>query len=106
MTDIFLALYPISIASNLQTSMRVKVGFCLLMMVGIVPGIASFIRFGLLHTIYNAKDFTCKSWCLYIASVLIIVQTPKVYSTSGLQWKSAPWSFLVASRLYDHSSYV
>ncbi|KAF2227339.1 hypothetical protein BDZ85DRAFT_2220 [Elsinoe ampelina] len=43
-TDFLLAMWPISIAWNLQTSMRVKVGFCLLMAVGTLPAIASGIR--------------------------------------------------------------
>ncbi|KAF4550045.1 Hypothetical protein D9617_19g103500 [Elsinoe fawcettii] len=43
-TDFVLAMWPISIAWNLQTSMRVKVGFCLLMAVGTLPAIASGLR--------------------------------------------------------------
>lgn len=60
-TDLILALWPISIVWNLQTALRVKVGFCLLMAVGIVPAAAAFVRIQLLTRLHTAKDPTCKS---------------------------------------------
>ncbi|PSK33632.1 hypothetical protein B9Z65_7519 [Elsinoe australis] len=43
-TDLLLALWPVTIAWNLQTTLRVKIGFCLLMAMGVLPAIASGIR--------------------------------------------------------------
>lgn len=59
-TDIFLALFPITFVYNLQTSWRVKTGLCVLMGVGIVPGAFAFYRIKTLHGIYVSKDFSCK----------------------------------------------
>lgn len=36
MIDIILALYPVSIVWNLQASLKMKIGFCLLMAGGIM----------------------------------------------------------------------
>ncbi|KAF2150505.1 hypothetical protein K461DRAFT_269948 [Myriangium duriaei CBS 260.36] len=56
LTDIFLALFPISFVWDLQTSIKIKIGFCALMAVGIIPGIMSFYRFKTLRLIYTAPD--------------------------------------------------
>ncbi|PNS16265.1 Saccharolysin [Sphaceloma murrayae] len=57
-TDFALALWPVSIVWNLRTSMRVKVGFCLLMAIGILPSIAVVVRITLLPKISGSLDPT------------------------------------------------
>ncbi|KAF2219733.1 hypothetical protein BDZ85DRAFT_242936 [Elsinoe ampelina] len=57
-TDIILAVWPISIVWNLKTSVNVKVGFCVLMAVGIIPGIASFVRVTQLENLRSTTDAT------------------------------------------------
>ncbi|KAF2149649.1 hypothetical protein K461DRAFT_297100 [Myriangium duriaei CBS 260.36] len=57
LTDIYLALFPISVVWNLKITQRTKLGFCALMAVGCLPAIASFVRFHLLSEIYAVSDF-------------------------------------------------
>ncbi|KAG8631332.1 hypothetical protein KVT40_000472 [Elsinoe batatas] len=57
-TDVALALWPITIVWSLKTSMKVKVGFCLLMAVGILPAIAVIMRMVLLPKISGGDDPT------------------------------------------------
>ncbi|GAM90403.1 hypothetical protein ANO11243_084460 [Dothideomycetidae sp. 11243] len=78
LSDIFLALFPISIVWNLQTSLKVKVGFCALMAIGMLPAFASFVRFHLLHKIYDVTDFTYEEglfmiWAAIETGTLIII---------------------------------
>ncbi|KAF2151505.1 hypothetical protein K461DRAFT_322740 [Myriangium duriaei CBS 260.36] len=56
LTDVLLALFPISIVWNLQTTLQVKIGFCALMGLGVLPAIASFARYHLLHRMYAVQD--------------------------------------------------
>lgn len=58
-TDVVLALWPISIVWHLNTSMRVKVGFCALMAVGILPAVASVVRTTMLKGLNIDSDITC-----------------------------------------------
>ncbi|KAF2150344.1 hypothetical protein K461DRAFT_295633 [Myriangium duriaei CBS 260.36] len=44
LADLILALWPITIVYNLQTTLRVKIMFCILMGVGLLPMIASVLR--------------------------------------------------------------
>ncbi|KAF4552951.1 Hypothetical protein D9617_8g049640 [Elsinoe fawcettii] len=57
-TDFALALWPITIVWHLKTSMKVKVGFCLLMAIGILPSIAVIVRIVLLPKISSGGDPT------------------------------------------------
>ncbi|PSK53762.1 hypothetical protein B9Z65_7568 [Elsinoe australis] len=81
-TDLILALWPISIVWNLQTAFRVKVGFCLLMAVGIVPAAAAFVRIQLLTRLHTAKDPTYESGLFLLsaaveaASLIILCSIP------------------------------
>ncbi|KAF2153625.1 hypothetical protein K461DRAFT_266762 [Myriangium duriaei CBS 260.36] len=58
LTDIFLALFPIIFVWDLKTSMKIKIGFCALMGVGIIPGIVSLYRIHTLGLIYHELDAT------------------------------------------------
>lgn len=58
--DFVLALWPVSIAWNLQTSMRVKVMFCALMGVGMLPAIVSGYRVTHIPAPSTSKDITRK----------------------------------------------
>ncbi|PNS19184.1 hypothetical protein CAC42_1920 [Sphaceloma murrayae] len=69
--DITLALWPISIVWNLNTSKSVKFGFCVLMAVGIIPGLASFIRVTQLNQLKSTKDVT---WDMPLFSVWTMVE--------------------------------
>lgn len=55
-TDFVLALWPIGIVRNLQTTLRVKVMFCFLMGLGLLPTIASAMRLSKLPGISNGTD--------------------------------------------------
>ncbi|PSK34052.1 hypothetical protein B9Z65_8378 [Elsinoe australis] len=57
-TDFILAVWPVSIVWHLKTSMKVKVGFCLLMAIGILPTIAVIVRIILLPKISGSADPT------------------------------------------------
>ncbi|GAM85317.1 hypothetical protein ANO11243_033220 [Dothideomycetidae sp. 11243] len=61
LTDIFLAFFPISIMWDLQVSKKVKIEFCILMAVGVIPGIASFVRVEAVRLVYQEVDVTRKS---------------------------------------------
>ncbi|KAF4556138.1 Hypothetical protein D9617_1g080130 [Elsinoe fawcettii] len=56
--DFALALWPVTIVWNLQTSQRVKIAFCLLMAIGILPSIAVILRIVSLPSITSSKDPT------------------------------------------------
>lgn len=56
--DFTLALWPISIVWNLQASRQVKVAFCLLMAIGILPSIAVILRIRSLPSIASSPDPT------------------------------------------------
>ncbi|KAF2153677.1 hypothetical protein K461DRAFT_292394 [Myriangium duriaei CBS 260.36] len=58
LTDIILALWPISIVYKLQTTMRVKVMFCCLMGLGILPMIASVLRTSFVPGINSSPNVT------------------------------------------------
>ncbi|GAM90477.1 hypothetical protein ANO11243_085210 [Dothideomycetidae sp. 11243] len=81
-TDIFLALFPISIVWNLHTSRRVKVGFCALMAVGIIPGVASLARVHVLRLVYQEVDVTYRiglfmiSTTIEVGSLIILGSIP------------------------------
>ncbi|PNS13883.1 hypothetical protein CAC42_1374 [Sphaceloma murrayae] len=57
-TDIFLSLYPITIVWNLQTTIKVKIGFCALMAAGAIPSLAVIIRTLQLKNLSRSKDVT------------------------------------------------
>ncbi|KAF4548431.1 Hypothetical protein D9617_28g065370 [Elsinoe fawcettii] len=57
-SDFTLALWPISIVWNLQTTFKVKLGFCALMAGGILPAVASVVRTVLLPTLIESTDIT------------------------------------------------
>ncbi|TKX25771.1 hypothetical protein C1H76_1917 [Elsinoe australis] len=57
-SDPILALWPISIVWNLQTTFKVKLGFCALMAGGVLPAVASVVRTVLLPTLITSKDIT------------------------------------------------
>ncbi|KAF2219515.1 hypothetical protein BDZ85DRAFT_43220 [Elsinoe ampelina] len=59
-SDFTLAFWPISIVWNLQTTFKVKLGFCALMAGGVLPAIASIVRTILLPTLIDSTDITCK----------------------------------------------
>lgn len=59
--DFVLALWPVSIAWNLQTTRRVKVMFCALMGVGMLPAIVSGYRVTHIPAPSTSKDITRKS---------------------------------------------
>ncbi|KAF4548132.1 Hypothetical protein D9617_31g063680 [Elsinoe fawcettii] len=69
--DLILALWPISIVWNLKTSINVKIGFCFLMAIGIIPGLASFIRITQLDKLRSTKDVT---WDMPLFSVWTMVE--------------------------------
>ncbi|KAG8629837.1 hypothetical protein KVT40_001456 [Elsinoe batatas] len=56
--DFILALWPISIVWNLQASRKVKIAFCLLMAIGILPAIAVTCRIVSLPSISSSTDPT------------------------------------------------
>ncbi|KAG8623949.1 hypothetical protein KVT40_008925 [Elsinoe batatas] len=56
--DVVLALYPISIVWNLQASMKMKVGFCLLMAGGIIPAAAGTVKAVMLDFLRKPNDIT------------------------------------------------
>ncbi|KAF2149738.1 hypothetical protein K461DRAFT_296165 [Myriangium duriaei CBS 260.36] len=58
LTDIFLAVFPITFVWELQTSRKIKVGFCILMGVGVVPGAIALHRIQTLAAIYRGSDVT------------------------------------------------
>ncbi|KAF2221194.1 hypothetical protein BDZ85DRAFT_284079 [Elsinoe ampelina] len=58
LTDISLALWPISIVWNLQTSFRIKLGVCSLMAVGVIPTIGVILRMKMLPYIAHSDDLT------------------------------------------------
>ncbi|KAF2221289.1 hypothetical protein BDZ85DRAFT_265143 [Elsinoe ampelina] len=77
-TDIMLALWPIGIVWNLNTSRYMKVSICLLMGLGIIPGIAALIRVWLLVRLHSSSDPTYESGLFILsaaveAGLLIIV---------------------------------
>lgn len=57
-TDVVLALWPISIVYKLQTTMRVKVMFCGLMGLGLIPAVASILRTSKVEVINSSPDVT------------------------------------------------
>ncbi|PNS21557.1 hypothetical protein CAC42_916 [Sphaceloma murrayae] len=57
-SDFVLALWPISIVWNLQTTFKVKLGFCALMAGGILPAVASIVRTILLPGLFTSTDIT------------------------------------------------
>lgn len=59
--DFVLAIWPISIAWNLQTTRRVKIMFCMLMGVGMLPAIVSGYRVTHIPAPSTSKDITRKS---------------------------------------------
>ncbi|PNS21242.1 hypothetical protein CAC42_1021 [Sphaceloma murrayae] len=73
--DLLLALWPISIVWNLQTSQRVKVGFCLLMAIGIVPSICVVLRTLSLPSVATSSDPTYEfgNFLLWAASEVWLV---------------------------------
>ncbi|KAF4552367.1 Hypothetical protein D9617_10g073480 [Elsinoe fawcettii] len=56
--DVILALYPISIVWNLQASVKMKVGFCLLMAGGIIPAAAGTVKAVMLDFLRKPNDIT------------------------------------------------
>ncbi|PSK55178.1 hypothetical protein B9Z65_2567 [Elsinoe australis] len=56
--DIILALYPISIVWNLQASLKMKIGFCLLMAGGIIPAAAGTVKAVMLDFLRKPNDIT------------------------------------------------
>ncbi|TKX22421.1 hypothetical protein C1H76_5203 [Elsinoe australis] len=56
--DVILALWPITIVWDLQTATRVKVGFCTLMAIGILPTIGAILRMKMLPYIAHSDDLT------------------------------------------------
>ncbi|KAF4553941.1 Hypothetical protein D9617_5g068160 [Elsinoe fawcettii] len=69
-TDIMLALWPIGIVRNLNTSRYMKISICLLMGLGIIPGIAALVRVWLLVRLHTTSDPTYESG-LFILSAAI-----------------------------------
>ncbi|PSK57844.1 hypothetical protein B9Z65_9046 [Elsinoe australis] len=57
-SDIFLSLYPITIVWHLQTSLKVKIGFCALMAAGAIPSLAVIVRTTQLKALSSSKDIT------------------------------------------------
>ncbi|PNS17790.1 hypothetical protein CAC42_3185 [Sphaceloma murrayae] len=56
--DVILALYPISIVWNLQASLKMKIGFCLLMAGGIIPAAAGTVKAIMLDFLRKPNDIT------------------------------------------------
>ncbi|KAF4547818.1 Hypothetical protein D9617_35g089690 [Elsinoe fawcettii] len=56
--DVCLALWPVTIVWNLQTSVRVKLGVCSLMAVGLIPSIGVILRMKMLPYIAHSDDLT------------------------------------------------
>ncbi|PNS14925.1 hypothetical protein CAC42_2154 [Sphaceloma murrayae] len=82
-TDLLLALWPISIAWTLQTTLRVKVGFCALMAVGVFPAIASGLRTAKVPAISSSKNPTkdladFMLWCIVEFWLIVILTSVPV----------------------------
>ncbi|KAG8626937.1 hypothetical protein KVT40_005882 [Elsinoe batatas] len=58
LADVSLALWPISIVWNLQTSFRIKLGVCSLMAVGVIPTSGVILRMKMLPYIAHSSDLT------------------------------------------------
>lgn len=58
LTDLVLAIWPISIVYKLQTTLRVKIMFCALMGLGMLPMIASVLRVSKVKAINSSKNVT------------------------------------------------
>ncbi|GAB7340524.1 hypothetical protein MBLNU457_6943t1 [Dothideomycetes sp. NU457] len=76
-SDIVLALYPISVVWKLQTSLKMKIGFCVLMGGGIIAAISVAIRTYYINTLATNLDVTyafadfmiwggTELWCIII----------------------------------------